>query len=449
MNVLLVGSGGREHALAWKLRQSPLVEFLFALPGSSAIADLAQCVPGDPNKGAAVAMFCKENKIRLVVVGPEAPLAAGLADVLRAEGIAVFGPGKEAAQLESSKAYAKEFMKRHGIPTAASEVYDDAAKARDAAAEIELPVVVKADGLAAGKGVRICNTRQEAIAAVQDFMVKRELGDSGARVVLEQFLEGPEVTVLALCDGEAILPLAPSRDHKRVWDDDLGPNTGGMGAFAPVAIDAETDRRIRTEVLDRVLKGLNADALDYRGVIYCGLMLTKDGPKVLEFNVRFGDPETQAVMPLLKSDFAELAQAAAERKLKGRKVEFHSGAAVCVVIASEGYPGTPATGRTITGLEKPRLAPMPAGERISVAEDIVFHAGTVYKDNRWTTTGGRVLGVSAHGADVAQARSRAYATVRRIQFEGMHFRGDIAVSGLERTASRGGDRGSEAGDRTS
>lgn len=416
LKVLLIGSGGREHALAWKLKASPRCGKLYALPGSDGIAQLAEIIPGKPADVGAVVRAAKELGVDLVVVGPEAPLAAGISDALKADKIRTFGPVKAAAQLEASKAFAKDFMKRHGIATAASEVYDAPAAAMDAVAELKLPIVVKADGLAAGKGVRVCPTRQEALSTIKEFMVHRSLGDSGARVVLEECLQGPELTIMAFCDGKSLKVLPPSRDHKRLDDGDQGPNTGGMGALAPVEISEETSRSIQNEILDRVLAGFKAERMDYRGILYCGLMLTKDGPKVLEFNVRFGDPETQAVLPLLETDLIEVMEACAEGNLRSLDLAISRRHAVSIVLASEGYPILPQVGREIAGLDKAQKPDV-----------FVFHAGTQRGPDGWKTAGGRVLNVTGLGTTVEEARNRAYAAAAEIRFEGMHYRRDIAV----------------------
>ena len=401
--------------MAWKLKQSLRCEKLIALPGSDAIGTIAERVPGDAADPDFVVEIAKKLKIDLVVVGPEAPLAAGVADALKAAHIRCFGPGKAAAQLEASKAFAKDFMKRHHIPAAESRVFVDAAKAQDAVEKGPLPVVIKADGLAAGKGVRVCHSRPDAVAAVRDFMVDRSLGASGARVVVEEFLEGPELTVLCLCDGKTLRALPFSRDHKRLKDRDEGPNTGGMGSMAPVEVDRETGERIRKEVLDRVIAALQADKLDYRGVLYVGLMLTKDGPKVLEFNARFGDPETQAVLPLIDSDLVELMEACVDGQLEKARLQLSKRHAVSIVLASEGYPNKPHTGRKIEGLDA-----------VAENEAVVFHAGTIHDHGAWKTAGGRVLSVTALGDSLEQAREKAYAAAAKIRFDGMQWRKDIA-----------------------
>ncbi len=417
MKILLIGSGGREHALAWKLRQSPLVSELYCAPAGAAISHLAIPAPVDINNHAAVAEFCDEQGIDLVFVGPEAPLAAGITDMLHGCELTVFGPTAKGALLESSKSYAKEFMRRYDIPTARCAICTNPEEARKAVMGFSVPVVVKADGLAAGKGVRICQTHDEAFEALEDFMVERIFGEAGSRVVIEEFLCGREVSAMAFCDGKTCLPLPPSRDHKRLRDGDAGPNTGGMGAISPVAdVTEEIAAQIKTLVFDRFLAGIASEQIDYRGIIYAGLMLTKDGPRVIEFNCRFGDPETQSVLPLLESDLADIALACAKGDLGGRKLKVSSGNCACVVMASHGYPEAPKTGRQITGL----------GETGGHPSALVFHAGTRHTPQHgWESNGGRVLTVSATGVDLSAALSSAYKAVSEIDFEGAHYRRDI------------------------
>lgn len=424
MKVLVIGSGGREHALIWKLSQSPKAPKLFALPGSTAIGKLAECLTGvDPLNPPAVIELCKEHGIELVVVGPEAPLAAGLADGLEAFKIPIFGPTQSAAKLEASKSFAKDFMRRHGIPTADFETYDDPVKAADAASELALPIVVKADGLAAGKGVRVCQSRREATTAVQDFMVKGAVGAAGKRIVLEKCIEGPEASVLVLMDGERYQVLPACRDHKRLQDADEGPNTGGMGAYAPLPdLDEALLGRVRSEIIDKVMAGFKADKLKFKGVLFIGLMLTKDGPQVLEFNVRFGDPETQALMPLLEGDLLVVLEACATGKLDGMTLATKKGASVCVVLASEGYPDKPVAGRRIHGLEAAEMEP----------GVLVFHAGTRRSAEGWLTNGGRVVNVVATGPDLARARTRAYSAAGRIHFDGVQYRKDIGAAAVKK-----------------
>ncbi len=415
MNVLLIGSGGREHALAWKLAQSPRLVRLYAAPGSDALAQYAERVDIRADDAPALSAFCKEKVVDLVVVGPEDPLAAGLADALRRAGALVFGPGRSAARLEASKSFAKDFMSRHGVPTARWETHEDPREAKRALDHFPGGVVVKADGLAAGKGVRVCRSRAEAEAALDDILVKRAHGAAGASVVLEELLEGPEVSLMGFCDGKRFLPLSPASDHKRLLDGDQGPNTGGMGVTAPTPhlADAELPHLLKA-VVARVLAGLGVDGLEYRGLLYCGLMLTETGPKVLEFNCRFGDPETQAVLPLLDADLLTLCELTAKGALPAEAPGWH-GAAVTVVLASEGYPAAPVAGRQITGLAE-------AASRPGV---LVFHAGTTREEGIWRTSGGRVLGVTGVGADLLEARQRAYAAAELIQFEGRQMRRDI------------------------
>jgi phosphoribosylamine--glycine ligase len=417
--VLLLGSGAREHAIAWKLAQSPRLKNLYAAPGSDAIAQWAQNLQIDANDPAAVVAAAQEAHAKLVFVGPEAPLAAGVSDALRKAGFAVFGPSQAGARLETSKAFAKAFMKRHGIPTAHFEVFEDAAKARAAAATWPVPCVVKADGLAAGKGVFVCQNNEQAMAAVEELMVRKTLGPAGETVIIEDGLAGPEVSLLALTDGVSgwkVLP--PAQDHKRLKDNDEGPNTGGMGAYAPARVSDTLLATIKTEVLDRVMKGLIKEELDYRGVLFVGLMLTPSGPKVLEFNCRFGDPETQAILPVLDGDLLELALACANKTLLGTRFELKTQACVGITLASEGYPNRPVTGRPIDGLER-----LPAGA-------LAFHAGTRREGGRWVTTGGRVLTICGLGSTVAEARMKAYAAAETVTFAGLQRRRDIAAKEL-------------------
>jgi phosphoribosylamine--glycine ligase len=420
MNVLLVGSGGREHALAWKLSASPSLGKLYAAPGSSAIAESAECHPVAALDFPKLAALCKSLDIGLVVVGPEDPLAAGIADALSGEGIRVFGPGKSAARLESSKSFAKDFMTRHGIPTARHAAYEDLVSAERGLDSFSLPVVVKADGLAAGKGVAVCRTRQEASKALGDCLTRGAFGDAGRRVVVEEFLEGWETSFMGLCDGSMFLELPPSSDHKRLMDGDAGPNTGGMGVVCPSPLlTSENLIRIRTDVVSRALSGFRKDGLDYHGVLYCGLMMTKAGPKVLEFNVRFGDPETQAVLPLTDCDLLDLMVRTVDGRLAGAALPWR-GASVCVVMASEGYPSKPLLGREVS---------LPADSDSAV---MVFHAGTSREDGRWRTKGGRVLAVTGVGEDLESARRKAYAVVGRIRFDGMQYRRDIGTAHLDK-----------------
>jgi phosphoribosylamine--glycine ligase len=417
VRVLLVGGGGREHALAWKLAQSPSVDSLIAAPGNAGIEELADCRPVAADEVAELVGLAERESVDLVVVGPEAPLVAGLVDRLEARGIAAFGPGADGARIEGSKVEAKELCLSLGIPTARSETFTDAGEAERRLDEMGPPYVVKADGLAAGKGVTVAETREEAALALRAALVEKAFGSAGERVLIEEFLDGREVSALALTDGEAVIPLAPAQDFKRVGDRDTGPNTGGMGAYSPVTfVDEATWTSIAEAVLEPAIRGLRERGVRYRGVLYAGLMLTEDGPKVLEFNCRFGDPETQAILPRLDTDLAELLDATARGRLGDHKVSWSPEACVTVVLASGGYPGPYETGVPIEGLDR-------AAEVEGAA---VFHAGTVRRDGRVVTAGGRVLTVSALGKGLAEARDRAYRAASLISFEGMHHRSDIA-----------------------
>jgi phosphoribosylamine--glycine ligase len=420
MNVLVVGRGGREHALCWKLARSRSVRRVVCVPGSAGIAGSAECA-AVPDEG--LVAFARERAVDLVVVGPEAPLVGGLADRLRQAGIGVFGPGTDGARLEGSKVFAKAFMQRHGVPTAACAVAASAKEAFDAVEAMGGRVVVKADGLAAGKGVIVCEGREEARGAVERLMVKAEMGEAGRRLVIEERLEGREVSVIAVCDGSRACLMLPTQDHKRIRDGDEGPNTGGMGAYAPAVKVAPPAllEAIRETVVAPTLRGLRSEGVDFRGALYCGLMIAPGGePKVLEYNVRFGDPETQPQMALLDEDLGELLLAAAAGSLDGRALRWKPGAAVTVVLSAEGYPGEVTKGDTIEGLET----------ALQDEEHVVFHAGTARKEGRWVTDGGRVLGVTAVGKDLPQARERAYRLVDAIRWRGMHFRKDIGLKGI-------------------
>lgn len=424
MDILVIGGGGREHAICHGLKRSPSAGKLFCIPGNPGIARVAECISIKSDDMEGIASFALEKGVGLVVIGPEAPLCQGLADVLRAKGVPVFGPGKDAAMLEGSKEFSKNFMRRHGIPTAKYGSFHDAASAsayvkEEYAAGRE--VVVKADGLAAGKGVIVASSEKEALQAVADCF-SGTFGDAGKRVVVEERLEGEEASILALTDGRAILPLASSQDHKRLLDGDLGPNTGGMGAYSPAPVaDAALMSRIDKEVLQPFLKGVQADGLDYRGIIYAGIMATSDGPKVLEFNVRFGDPETQAVLLRLESDLADALLRTATGRLSGLSLKWSPGPAVCVVMASGGYPGKFQKGHAISGIE-----------RAEAGGAVVFHAGTSVENGSLVNSGGRVLGVTAKGADIEDAISKAYKAVAQISWKDASFRKDIAKRALGR-----------------
>jgi phosphoribosylamine---glycine ligase len=416
MKVLLIGSGGREHALAWKLAESSRVTQLFVAPGNPGTAQVADNVTLDPMKFDDVSKFIRMNGIEFVVIGPEDPLAAGLADHVRKMGLPVFGPGKEGAQLEADKWFAKELMRRQAVPTAEARSFVDA----DAAAEyVQMhgrPCVIKATGLAKGKGVTVCYRVPDALEAIDRIMRQRAFGAAGAQVLIEELLIGPEVSLLALIDRSAIYVLESAQDHKAVGDGDVGPMTGGMGAYSPTPVlTPDALSQIEREILVPIVDGLRRDNIDYSGVLYAGLMLTDSGPKVLEFNCRFGDPETQPLMMRLKSDLAEVLLAVAEGRLEKQTLKWDPRPALCVVLASGGYPGPYKDGMEITGIENADSLP----------DTKVFHAGTRMKDGKLVTAGGRVLAVSALGKTYADAQRRAYNAVNLIHFEGMHYRKDI------------------------
>jgi len=415
MNILLLGSGGREHALAWKLAQSPRVETLYAAPGNPGIARHARLVSLDGTDHAAVVAFCGENSVGLVVIGPEAPLVDGLADALRAAGVPVFGPGKAAAQLEGSKGFTKDLCARANIPTAAYVRTTSLEQARAALPKFGLPVVIKADGLAAGKGVIIALTAQEADAALVD-MFGGGFGAAGAAVVLEEYMEGEEASFFALTDGSAILPFGSAQDHKRVGDGDTGPNTGGMGAYSPARVlTPELERQTMDRIIRPTVETLAREGTPYSGVLYAGLMLTEEGPKLIEYNARFGDPECQVLMMRLEDDLAELLLATAEGRLADHgPVAMTNACALTVVMAAKGYPGTPEKGGAIRGVDGV------ASDRVQV-----FHAGTAMQDGALVASGGRVLNVTALGDTIGQAQARAYAAVDAIDFPTGFCRRDI------------------------
>lgn len=416
VKILLVGSGGREHALAWAMARSPLVESLHAAPGNPGIARHARRVDLAADDIEGLAAFAERERIDLTVVGPEAPLVAGLADRFAERGLAVFGPSAAAARLEGSKAYAKALMAARGVPTARFRTFEEAGEARRHCRELGAPLVVKADGLAAGKGVMVCHTLAEADAAVADIMERRVFGAAGARVVVEEFLRGEEASFHVLTNGEDIVTLASAQDHKTVLDGDRGPNTGGMGAYSPFPrIDAALETEILDTIVRPVLVALREDGAPYRGALYVGLMLTETGPRVIEFNCRFGDPECQAIVVRARGDLVPLLRAAARGQPLGEGPGWSDGAAVCVTLASGGYPGSYRTGLPIHGIE---AAERHAGVR-------VFHAGTAERDGRLVTSGGRVLGVTASGPSLDAAVGAAYSAVGEIGFEGMHYRTDI------------------------
>ncbi len=429
MKILVVGGGAREHALAWAVAKSPVVGHVFCSPGNAGIALDAECVPGDPASPQAMADLAEACGAGLVVVGPEAALAAGLADECARRGLPVFGASRDAAAIESSKVFAKEFMRRHGIPTAAYDVASSAAEARTLLARRgDRPVVLKADGLAAGKGVVVAADRAEADAAIEAMLVERRFGAAADTVLLEDRLEGPEVSFFALCDGERARPLTTCQDYKRLGDGDRGPNTGGMGGYSPsVLVDAALSQRILREVIDPTVRGLLAEGRPYRGVLYAGLMLTAGGPKVLEYNARFGDPEAELIAMRLSSDLDAMMQATLAGRLDEAPIAWHPGGAIGVVLAASGYPGTPVQGTPIEGLESVAAEP---GVK-------VFHAATRAVNGGLVTAGGRVLTVTARGATFAEAARRCDAAAGAIRFEGCQRRRDIGRVAVEFEAAGG------------
>ena len=423
MKILVIGSGGREHAIVRALKKSPRATDIYVLPGNGGISADAVCVPGSATDVAGAVDFAREIGADFAVVTPDDPLCLGMADALEHIGVPVFGPAKAAAQIEGSKVFAKGLMRNYGIPTAACEVFDDFEAALAYVDAAPLPIVVKADGLALGKGVTVAQTREEARSAVRAAMCERVFGESGARLVIEEYLEGPEVSVLSFTDGHTLVPMVSSMDHKRALDGDLGPNTGGMGTVAP---NPWYTPEIAAECMERIflptMRAMNAEGRTFRGCLYFGLMLTKDGPKVIEYNCRFGDPETQVVLPLLDTDLLEIMEATAAGRLAEVDIRWKPGSACCVILASGGYPKAYKKGLPISGLEENGQLPGEPAE--------VFHAGTKLESGRYYTNGGRVLGITATASSLEEAVSRAYAAADRISFEGLHRRGDIGARAL-------------------
>jgi phosphoribosylamine--glycine ligase len=423
MNVLVIGSGGREHALVWKLRQSPRVSQLFCAPGNGGITPEAECLPADVKSIESLVTLADRINPDLTVVGPELPLSLGLVDEFTRRGWKIFGPTRAAAQLESSKGFAKEFMQRHHIPTAHYAICKTLEEIREALPHFHLPVVAKADGLAAGKGVVICKTKDEALAVAGEMLSGKMLGEAGSSVVLEECLQGEELSFLVLSDGERVAPLVAAQDHKRAGDGDTGPNTGGMGAYSTAAmLDEQMQNWLLQHVARPVVAGMKAEGAEYKGVLYCGLMMTAKGPMVLEFNCRFGDPETQPILMRLESDLVEALEASIEGRVSDGDFRWSQDSSVCVVVASGGYPGTFEAGKRISGLAD--------AEKIDSVK--VFHAGTTQHDDAYFTAGGRVLGVTAKAPDLKTAVDRAYEAVGKIKFEGMHYRKDIAARVLKK-----------------
>jgi phosphoribosylamine--glycine ligase len=423
MKVLVIGGGGREHALVWKIAQSPLVTQIYCAPGNPGTAQLATNLPIKVEEIDKLLGFAKSEGIDLAVVGPELPLSLGIVDLFREYGVKIFGPSRAAARIEASKAFSKDLMHKYNIPTAAYGIFTEIPAAEEFIRKTGAPIVVKADGLAAGKGVIIARTEAEAIEAVQDMLSGNAFGDAGSRVVVEEFLTGEEASFLAITDGKFLIPLASAQDHKAIFDGDQGPNTGGMGAYSPApVVTAEVHQKAMEQVVQRAVDGMAAEGCPYQGIIYAGLMVKDGEVKTLEFNARFGDPECQPLLMRMKSDLVPLLLAVAEGDLSKQSIEWHDQAAICVVMAAEGYPGDYPKGDTITGIE--------AAEQLS--DVTVFHAGTAEKDGRIVTAGGRVLGVTALGSTVAAAIERAYQGVEKISWRGVQFRRDIGKKALGR-----------------
>lgn len=423
MKVLVLGSGGREHALIWKLRQSPRVTQLYCAPGNGGIADEAECLPADLKSLESMASLAARLEPDLIVVGPELPLSLGVVDEFQRRGWPTFGPTQAAARLEGSKSFAKEFLQRHHIPTALFAICDSIEQVRSALGQLHTPIVVKADGLAAGKGVVIAKSKEEAASVAAEMLSGKMVGEAGARVVLEEFLKGDELSFLVFSDGERVVPLVAAQDHKRIGDGDTGPNTGGMGAYSTRdIIDEQMSDWLVNHIARPVVAGMKAEGSEFKGVLYCGLMMTARGPMVLEFNCRFGDPETQPILMRLESDLVEALEASIEGRVSAGDFKWSNDASVCVVVASGGYPGTFSIGKRIDGLDE-------AG---AIEGTKIFHAGTSKRDGAYYTSGGRVLGVTARAKDLDTAVKRAYEACEQISFEGAHYRKDIAARALKK-----------------
>ncbi|MGD1076428.1 MAG: phosphoribosylamine--glycine ligase [Thermodesulfovibrionales bacterium] len=423
MKVLVIGGGGREHAIVWKLSQSRHVDKIYCAPGNAGISEIAECIDAGSDNFDALVDFVKYEWIDLTIVGPEEPLSRGIVDAFAKEGRRILGPNREAAQLESSKIFAKDFMRRYGIPTAEYSVFTSFLLAEDHVRMKGMPIVIKANGLAAGKGVFVANTADEAIDALRLIMKEKAFGDAGDRVVVEDYIEGEEASFMAFFDGQTVVPMASSQDHKRIFNGDKGPNTGGMGAYSPaLVITKNMEALIMEKVMWPVMRGLKAEGMKYRGVLYAGVMIKNGIPYVLEFNCRLGDPETQPVLSRLDTDLFDIAIAMIDGKLSALDIRWKPEPAVCVVLASKGYPGPYEKGKAIKGLDA-----------LKKENDVfVFHAGTAFQNDTVVTSGGRVLGVTALGADIRGAKEKAYRAIEKIQFEGMHYRKDIADRALKR-----------------
>ena len=414
MKILGVGGGGREHAICWKLSNESNVEKIYCAPGNAGISNVAECVNIGDSDIEALVQFAKENKIDLTIVGPEVPLVAGIVDEFEKENLKIFGPNKKCAQLEGSKAFSKDFMIRHNLPTAKYKEYTDLDKAIAEIDEFGYPVVIKADGLAAGKGVVIPENREDAIATLKEMMSDHKFGHAGDKIVIEEFLRGVETSILAFVDNDTILPMVSAKDHKKVFEGEKGLNTGGMGTFSPSEIYTdELSKEIQEKILDKTLEGFKKDNLDYKGILFVGLMITENGPKVLEYNVRFGDPETQSVLFRLDTDLNKIISAILDNNLKNIEIKYSKEEAICVMLTSGGYPENYEKGKVITGLEN------------LDSDIVVFHSGTKFRGKDIVTNGGRVIGITARGNTVKEASDKVYENIKKINFEGMHYRKDI------------------------
>jgi len=427
MKVLVIGSGGREHALVWKISQSPRVKKIYCAPGNAGIAQLAECLSISAQDVKGLTSRAEKERVDLTVVGPEAPLTLGIVEAFKEKGMRIFGPSQKAAEIEGSKAFAKDLMKKYGIPTGDSRTFTDHGSAVKYAKGKGVPLVVKADGLAAGKGVIICRSVDEALSALDLIMVQKAFGAAGGKVVVEEFLEGEEASFLAFTDGETVLPLPTSQDHKAIYDKDQGPNTGGMGAYSPApVVNEKVHREVMEKVMIPTVRGMAKEGRKYQGVLYAGLMIKEEKTKVLEFNARFGDPEAQPLLMRMKSDLVPVLEATIDGNLAEQKVKWEDRASVCVVIASGGYPGSYEKGKVISGLQ----------EAARVRDTFVFHAGTTFKEGKVVTNGGRVLGVTALGSGIQEAIQRAYEAVAKISWEGAYYRKDIGQKALQRMGKR-------------
>lgn len=414
MKILVIGGGGREHAICWKLSNESNVEKIYCAPGNAGISSIAECINIGDSDIESLLKFAKENKIDLTIVGPEIPLVAGIVDVFEKEGLKIFGPNKKCAQLEGSKAFSKDFMIRHNLPTAKYKEYTDLDEAISEIDSFGYPVVIKADGLAAGKGVVIPENREDAIDTLKEMMADKKFGNAGDKIVVEEFLTGIETSILAFVDNDSIVPMVSAKDHKKVFEGETGLNTGGMGTFSPSEIYTdELAKEIQEKILDKTLEGFKKDNLNYKGILFVGLMITEDGPKILEYNVRFGDPETQSVLFRLDTDLNKIISAILDNNLKNIEINYSKEEAICVMLTSGGYPESYEKGKVITGLEN------------LDSDIVVFHSGTKFDNGNIVTNGGRVIGITAKGKTVKEAGEKVYENIKKIDFEGMHYRKDI------------------------